>query len=641
MKICPKCGARYPDEAVFCKSCGTKMDEMNEAASGEAQPQLASEEVKPVEKEASKEVKPEEEEPSEESHAETPAPAAVPAKKKKFPVVPVAIGGAALIAAAAAVVAVNIFVIRPSKAYEEAKAAYEAADYEAAASQFESMGDYKDSKELAAECVTLMHYENGKKAFNNGEYDKAVEEFTAAGSYKDSADMIKECGLASHYAKAMHLSAYGNKEKAVEELILAGDYKDSKQMIYNLLIELGDKAAGEEDYAKASDFYQKAKTYKEVTGKDDVINYGTAVKAFNEGKYEEAIPLFTKCNGFGESEKYIEQCYFQMAEEAYAKNDLLTAAKYYRNTGKYVGGGTVKRQEIFYGLGKKALEEKDYDKAAEYLSACGQHYEDVAQIGKEAFYYKGNKLLSEKDFFGAAGYFELAGNYKDSKTLYKESYYRSAIDYISEKMFDSAKNWLEYVGKYKYSQDLSNICDAELAYENKQISKAASLYAKVSKKIKISGFNVQARKAAVITESAFAKASGEWTATSNNTFVKHTKKTRRYKKWKKWYLIRLMSDQYIDVEYSANEDGTFNLEVKAEFCRFMNFAWSQYDVETDYMTVEKEFKNLKKMPSKLNMGSGVTIKYSKGKYTLVFSKKVKSGSSTTQYKATVKFKKSV
>ena len=73
----------------------------------------------------------------------------------------------------------------------------------------------------------------------------------------------------------------------------------------------------------------------------------------------------------------------------------------------------------------------------------------------------------------------------------------------------------------------------------------------------------------------------------------------------------------------------------------MNFAWSLDDLDTDYMKVEKELKNLKKVPSKFNMGNGVTIKYSKGKFTLVFSRKVKSGSNTTLYKATVKFKKSV
>ena len=654
MKTCPKCGAEFSDEVIYCRNCGTTIDQSNEAASEEAQPHLPVKEENeakeapegvaavPAEAAAADSVGTPETAAADTTEA-APAPAAAPAKKKKFPVVPVAIGGTALVAAAAAaIVAVNNIVIKPSKAYDKAVAAYEAADYEAAASQFEAMGDYKDSKDRAAECATLMHYENGKKAYNNGDFDKAAEEFTAAGSYKDSAEMVKECGLASHYAKAMLLSSYGDKEKAVDELILAGDYKDSKRMIYNILAELGDKATEEKDFLKASDYYQKAKTYVDYTNEDKekVILYGTALKTFNEGKYLEALRLFSKCNRYEESERYIEECYFQMGEEAYEKGNLQDAANYYGKTGKYVRKGYDKRKKVFYELGIKALDQKDYDKAADYLKAAGS-YEDAAEKGKEAFYFKGNKLFADKDYGSAAGFFDLAGNFKDAKTKFKECRYQCGISDIAEKDFKNAKYWFEDLGNYKYTQDLVRVCDAELAYGEKQISKAASLYAKVSKKLKISGYDIQGRKAAVTTESTFAKASGIWKATSNNTFVKQTKRTRRYKKWKKWYLTRVISDQTIDVYYSVNDDGTFNLDIKAEYYRFLNFAWNQYDVETGYVDVEKEFKNLKKMPSKFNMGSGVTIKYSNGKYTLVFSKKVKSGSAKTQFKATVKFKKYV
>ena len=654
MKTCPKCGAEFSDEVIYCRNCGTNIDQSNEAASEEAQPHLPVKEENeakeapegvaavPAEAAAADSVGAPETAAADTTEA-APAPAAAPAKKKKFPVVPVAIGGTALVAAAAAaIVAVNNIVIKPSKAYDKAVAAYEAADYEAAASQFEAMGDYKDSKDRAAECATLMHYENGKKAYNNGDFDKAAEEFTAAGSYKDSAEMVKECGLASHYAKAMLLSSYGDKEKAVDELILAGDYKDSKRMIYTILAELGDKATEEKDFLKASDYYQKAKTYVDYTNEDKekVILYGTALKTFNEGKYLEALRLFDKCNRYEESERYIEECYFQLGEEAYAKGNLQDAATYYGKTGEYVRKGYDKRKKVFYELGIKALDQKDYDKAADYLKAAGS-YEDAAEKGKEAFYFKGNKLFADKDYGSAAGFFDLAGNFKDAKTKFKECRYQCGISDIAEKDFKNAKYWFEDLGNYKYTQDLVRVCDAELAYGEKQISKAASLYAKVSKKLKISGYDIQGRKAAVTTENTFAKASGIWKATSNNTFVKQTKRTRRYKKWKKWYLTRVISDQTIDVYYSVNDDGTFNLDIKAEYYRFLNFAWNQNDVETGYVDVEKEFNNLKKMPSKFNMGSGVTIKYSNGKYTLVFSKKVKSGSTKTQFKATVKFKKYV
>ena len=40
MKTCPKCGAEFSDEVIYCRNCGTKVNQSNEAASEEAQPHL-------------------------------------------------------------------------------------------------------------------------------------------------------------------------------------------------------------------------------------------------------------------------------------------------------------------------------------------------------------------------------------------------------------------------------------------------------------------------------------------------------------------------------------------------------------------------------------------------------------------------
>jgi tetratricopeptide (TPR) repeat protein len=106
---------------------------------------------------------------------------AAPAKKK-FPIVPVIIGGVALMVAAG--VAIFFIATTPSRKYKAGVKAYDAGDYANAAAQFEAAGNFQDAKERAEEATTMLHYTNGKDAFSAGDYAKAKEEFEACGSYK-------------------------------------------------------------------------------------------------------------------------------------------------------------------------------------------------------------------------------------------------------------------------------------------------------------------------------------------------------------------------------------------------------------------------------------------------------------------------
>ena len=190
MKNCSKCGAELPDEAKFCAECGEKSESVNQQ-----EPVKALPEEKPAEPSSVSEAV------SEPAKEASPASEPVPAKKKKFPVVPVIIGGAAILAAAGT--AVYFTVVEPAKDYNSGVSAEADGAYEDAITFYEAAGNYKDAKQRASEVTVLMHYEKGIKAFNDGDFDKAKEELTAAGDYKDAQDKLKECEPASQDRKSV------------------------------------------------------------------------------------------------------------------------------------------------------------------------------------------------------------------------------------------------------------------------------------------------------------------------------------------------------------------------------------------------------------------------------------------------------
>ncbi|MBP5774984.1 MAG: zinc-ribbon domain-containing protein [Clostridiales bacterium] len=631
MKNCPKCGTEISDNALFCNKCGTKIEqtEESEAASEKAQPQLLSEEA---ETENTPEAAAPEVPAAEAAHA---APA-----KKKSSKVPILIGcSAAAIVLAAGSIAVYQTRIVPERKYNEAAAALEEGNYEAAASQFEVMGEYKDAKERAREANALIHYTKAMNAFDAGDYAVAKTEFEAAGNYKDSEKMAEEAEIGTHYAQGVLYLAYGNKEKAAEELVLAKDFKDANELAGKCLIELGDKAAEEEDYEKAATYWSRAEFFTAVPDRDEPFIYGLGIKAMNEKDYNKAIEEFARIPTYKDAHLKECDCYYQLAEKEYAAGNLEDAEKYYEKCEMRAQGSYEKHKEICKTLGLAALEKKDYDKAAMYLEKAAEYSDEAAEKGKEAFYLRAGEYFNSKNYREAAKLYKLAGNYKDSAALAKESNYQYGIESMAEGYFDTAKDFLAECGKYKSAQDLIRVCNAEIYYADGLVNQAVSTYAKVPKTLKINGFDIQGRKAMISAESTLAKAGGSYTAKSNNTYVKNIKKTKRYKKWKKWYLKRTVSDQTLEIEYSKNDDGTFDITFRASFVYFTNYSSNMANVETDYYDVTKTIEKVKTMPSKIKLDSYTTLVYKKGVFTLVYSRNKKSGSSTNQFRSTVKFKK--
>lgn len=612
MKTCSNCGAQYPDNDLNCPNCGL--------------PEFLSQSVSPT--------VPEDDPYTGNAVPEYP----VFRKRRKHPSVFAVLSVLAILATAG--IAVYCLMIAPQQKYDRAMAAYEAGDYKTALSGFEGLSGFKDSKERAAETASLMHYASGKAAYESGDFERAKAEFSAAGNYKDSAELAAESEKAGRYAKAVSMLSGGKIDEAVEELKILGDYRDSRTLIYNALSEKGDQAVLRGDLETAADYYVKAGEYGSISGKELYISYGSGIKAIKEGNCELAAQCFEKTGDYMDSAELLKKCYSKLVEDAINANDLDSAVKYLAKSGLQSNEVSAKLKERCYSYGIEALEKKDYDKAAEYLKAAGD-YKDARQKGKQAFYLQGTALMKNASYLEASEYFKLAGDYKNSKALIKECVYLRGVTKLESKELDAAAAIFRECGDYRYAKELIKVCNAESYYSTGLLNEAAAAYSKVSTKVSVTGFNVQARRDSVITEAALSNMKGEWTAKSNNAYVNiiYNYGWRTTKK-NKGSVTGLVDGQNLWFGVNENPDGTFDITIQIYYFCFKSYKKLHLKDNKGINFVSRTFLRVRKMPSSFKLSSTETLKYSNGVFTLEYARNdKKSKKKKVIYRSTVKYKR--
>ncbi|MCR4777184.1 MAG: hypothetical protein K5869_12500 [Saccharofermentans sp.] len=474
---------------------------------------------------------------------------------------------------------VAYFLMNGSKTskYNQAVNAYTAGNYEEAARQFEKLGDYRDSKKRSEESLILMHYNNGKQAFQSGEYDKAKEEYLAAGDYENAKLLAEECERASYYAKGESLGASGDLDKAIEEF-KKSEYKDFKDKIADL-------------YVKKSD------------------------KALSDGQSDQALQLAKTAADYKGSEEPVLSCYYKMGEEAFAKNDLKNAASCFINAEEYKDAPD-QAKSIYYTLGTDALGKKDYENAAAFLKLAGDH-KDAATIAKEAFYITGTNRYKEKNYQAAREFLKLAGNYKDSRNLYLASTYVYALSLMKEKKYGDAAELYEECGSYKFSKDMVNACLAEAQLEAGKLWDAASTYAKVSKKAKISGFDIQGRKAFISRWYSMDRICGDYAVMNN-----YVQAQKRYPAFIRYVTFTsIHPNQAVSIKYSANNDGTFNITGAVSWARIGKWSENKANMRVILVVSRFEYSHIKKFPTTIKLSGGAKLTYKNGTFKCSFNKK--------------------
>lgn len=115
--------------------------------------------------------------------------------------------------------------------YDAAEEAYKAGNYLEAKEIFDSLGDFEDAADRAAEAEKANAYEQAAKLFDDGKFADAQTAFLALGDYEDSADRAAEAEKADYYEQAMALFNDGNYTDAQPLFESAAGYSDAEEMV--------------------------------------------------------------------------------------------------------------------------------------------------------------------------------------------------------------------------------------------------------------------------------------------------------------------------------------------------------------------------------------------------------------------------
>jgi len=145
-----------------------------------------------------------------------------------------------------------------SSDYENACRYLDDGIYAKALEMFETLGDYRDSAELAGLCVENMNYYDATRLMDKGELTEALAAFKALGSFKDSEKKAEECQNILDYEKALGFMENGDFTGAGALFKKLGNYKDSVTL---------------------------------ATECDNMINYNEGIMLIEEGNYSDALVI--------------------------------------------------------------------------------------------------------------------------------------------------------------------------------------------------------------------------------------------------------------------------------------------------------------------------------------------------------------
>ena len=129
------------------------------------------------------------------------------------------------IAVAVLVVVATIiaYFVNKNNDYKRADKLYDSGNYLKAESDFESLGNFRDSDTRVLQCRYML----GDEAYDNGDYSGAEEYFSSLGDYSDSVNRVLQC----RYSIGIEAYEEGDYSGALEIFEALGDYDNSPQMV--------------------------------------------------------------------------------------------------------------------------------------------------------------------------------------------------------------------------------------------------------------------------------------------------------------------------------------------------------------------------------------------------------------------------
>ena len=294
-------------------------------------------------------------------------------------------------------------------AYRNAARMLEAGDFDNAKNAFEALSGYKDADTMALEAI----YRKADACCADKDYHTAIQLWKGLNGYADSAERVQ------------------NAETSWKEEKNAAAYSAAKE-----LMEKKDYVAAAGAFDALGGFLDSADLSAQCEELRKESIYQSAVTNIEEERYDEAITILQKIQGYKDSDMLRQSTAYDYGCALMDEKKCSLASSYFGIASGYKDADTRKLESL-YQAAVADIEEERYDEAITTLQKI-QGYKDSDMLCQSAAYDYGNALMDEKEYSLASSYFSMASGYKDADTRKLEACYENACQFMDNGKYTSA-----------------------------------------------------------------------------------------------------------------------------------------------------------------------------------------------------------
>lgn len=153
-------------------------------------------------------------------------------------------------------------------------------------------------------------YDQADDMYRHGYYTQSAELFESLGNYKDSKDRLLDSEKGLAYQSADELFKKGELEAAANKFLEIIDYSNSKDRVIEVAESLSEsgKYEGAIRILKRLEGSPEAELLISEVEALQEDSYNLAYQLYEDGKYKEALTIFRTLEDYKDSKSYVEMC---------------------------------------------------------------------------------------------------------------------------------------------------------------------------------------------------------------------------------------------------------------------------------------------------------------------------------------------
>lgn len=313
--------------------------------------------------------------------------------------------------------------------------------YKLAAQNFASIKWYKDSDELAEQCLEKAEMARKDSIYSKAiammanasrirDYEVAKQRFQSIPGWKDSDEKAIDC--------QNNIDALIAREEA-ERLRKEQEYARNMKRLKKICIIVISVVLVVVAFIIL--LYTVIIPHKEYN--DTVLKYNNAVTLMDAKQYDDAIDIFEELDGFKDSKAQIEKCNKAILDEKYDKAIAFIEAGEYEKgyniltvLGQYRDADAIMKQSK-YELGIAYIEAGEYTKGYNLLTEVG-NYLDAKNIANQSKYERGIAYLDNNQYGLGYALLEPIASYINSDSNRQENIYSHVSNLMRDGHYDKA-----------------------------------------------------------------------------------------------------------------------------------------------------------------------------------------------------------